>query len=684
MNKTKITKILIAALLLISCNIFAENNSPKLTDVALYKNGLGYFQMDGKVKDNESFVIPVKDSQINDILSSLYVLDLNGGRIMSVGYSVDNKNDQDILIKLPKSHSLTELLKELQGAEIEIDSTSKGSCKGKLIGLEPVYDIVDNKKIAKNYIITLLDGNNSISPVLMSTVSSYKILDKTLQKDLNKLLDLSLSSKYRHRKNITISTEGKGIRSILIGYLVDTPVWKSTYRIIFNSEDDNTPLILGYAIAENTTENDWDNIKISFISGAPLSFIMKLSEPLFIERPEVPIPGLNFLNVEWNNLSGSEIMNKSRRFESKDRSRKSFAKAEPAMEMAYSDSLASSAAGAGNWGQIIEQTNKANTTNEKVGEMFAYNVENNVSVPAGQAAMIPIISEKIKGERIFYFNKSFSGKVSKAFTFKNDTKITFDSGPVTFFQKTNNLGEGIIKEVLVPDTQIVIPYAIAETVTMNSNISSKKSDYIKGKIVNGLLRLTYTRTLTTKWLIDNKSLKPQKLWIDQPVTKNYNLEAPKKADSIVSGNYRFKINLKSNDTTEFNIIQSTTTFDMVSLTRAKEDTLLMYSKKGYISDKDKNILKKLTVLLAKKTSLKAIVDQIYKEIKSLSEDQNRLRKNVAMLRNSRNTKEQQLKNKWIDKVAKSEEEIEKKQESLKKANEQLDLINKQIAKTINS
>ena len=682
MKRINVTRLLILTLLLITCNIFAESNTPKLTNVVLYKNGLAYFQMTGKVEDNESFIVQAKNSQINDILSSLYVIDLNGGKIASISYKTNNKEDQNILIKLPKNNSLTELLKELQGAEVEINSSSNGICIGKLIGLEPVYDIIDNKKIAKNYIITLLDKNNLINPILLSTVSSYKILNKTLQKDLNKLLDLSLSSKYKHRKDILISTEGKGERDIVLGYLTEAPVWKSTYRIIFNSENDNSPLILGYAIAENTTENDWNNIKISFVSGAPLSFIMQLSKPLFIERPEVPIPGLNFLNVDWNNLSGSEIIKQKRTAVNESKSRRLFAKAAPDMEMASSDRVNAVALGGSSFSQIAAQSNKANTTNKNIGEMFTYDVENAVSVSAGQSAMIPIVSERIKGENIFYFNKSFSNNVSKAFSFNNDSKITFDSGPVTFFQNSNNIGEGLIKETLTPESKIVIPYSIAKAVVLNSKVSSTKSNYVKGKIVNNLLKLTYTRTKNTEWLIDNKSSKTQKLWIDQPKAANYSLVEPEKPDATVSGNYRFKIDLKPNDSTIFNVKENRVTYDTVYLTNSNEDTLLIYSEKNYISDKDKKILKKLSSLLAKKSALKSNIDQMQKNIKSLSNDQTRLRKNVSMLYNSRNTKEQQLKNKWIEKIAKSEEEIEKGQEMLKNTNIQLTQIKKQIAQLI--
>ena len=660
-----------------------EDNVPKLTNVVLYKNGLGYFQMSGQVENNGSFQIPVKDTQINDILSSLYALDLNGGKITTVNYEINKSQNNDILIKLPQTGGLKNFLKEIKGAEIEIISSQVDKISGKLIGIEPIEEVVNNSIVNKDYQISLLGDDNCIHPILLSTVSSYKILNKSLQNDLNKLLDLALSSKYQHRKIITVNTEGKGIRNVVLGYLLNTPVWKTTYRIIFSSKYDTEPLILGYALAENVTENDWNNVKITFVAGAPLSFIMNLSEPFYVSRPNVPIPGLDFLNVNWNKLTGSDLIKKES-INSRSYQSKAMAAPVPSMELAYSDSamIPEELEAGGNYALIAAQSNQSSAIGEKIGETFTYNVNNKISVLTGQAAMIPIISEKIKGDRIYYFNKLFSDKAANAFAFKNETNITFDSGPVTFFQNANNLGEGIIKETLVNDSLIVIPYSIANSVILSTEIQSSKSDYIKGSIVNGFLRLSYTQAINTKWNIQNKNKKTVALWIDQPINSGYNLELPK-SDSIVSNCYRFKVDLKPQETTEFKVKEIRSTFDTISLINANESTILLYAGKSYIDTKDREILRKISILAAERAKLQNTVSDMNKQIKFLSEEQIRLRQNVTLLNNSRNAKEQNLRIQWVDKIAQSEENINKCQFTINQANDSLEKIREEINKLIN-
>src|SRR5580700_7835765 len=54
--------------------------------VVLYKNGVGYFEHLGKVRGNQDVTIPFTSGQLNDVLKSLTVLDLSGGRIAGVTY----------------------------------------------------------------------------------------------------------------------------------------------------------------------------------------------------------------------------------------------------------------------------------------------------------------------------------------------------------------------------------------------------------------------------------------------------------------------------------------------------------------------------------------------------------------------------------------------------------------------
>jgi hypothetical protein len=70
--------------------------------VVLYKTGVGYFEHSGQVRGNQSVEVDFTSSQLNDVLQSLTVLDLSGGRIAGVNYNSEAPLSQRLgMLRLP-------------------------------------------------------------------------------------------------------------------------------------------------------------------------------------------------------------------------------------------------------------------------------------------------------------------------------------------------------------------------------------------------------------------------------------------------------------------------------------------------------------------------------------------------------------------------------------------------------
>ena len=85
----------------------------------LYKNGVGYFEHLGEVRGSQEVTIAFTSGQLNDVLKSLTVLDLNGGRITGVGYGSSPPVDRqpgDLRLPAGEKTSLTEFLDAIRGA----------------------------------------------------------------------------------------------------------------------------------------------------------------------------------------------------------------------------------------------------------------------------------------------------------------------------------------------------------------------------------------------------------------------------------------------------------------------------------------------------------------------------------------------------------------------------------------
>ena len=78
---------------------------------------------------------------------------------------------------------------------------------------------------------------------------------------------------------------GKGEREVRVGYIQEAPVWKTSYRLVL--DENGKPFLQGWAIVENTTDIDWKDVRLTLVSGRPISFVMDLYSPLYATRPTI-------------------------------------------------------------------------------------------------------------------------------------------------------------------------------------------------------------------------------------------------------------------------------------------------------------------------------------------------------------------------------------------------------------
>src|SRR5205807_9878948 len=91
------------------------------------------------------------------------------------------------------------------------------------------------------------------------------------------------ASRSKDKRSVYIdSTDAKG-REIVASYMAPSPVWKSSYRLIFDASAQ--PTLEGWAIVDNTTGEDWTRVRLSLVSGRPISFISQLYAPRYVNRP---------------------------------------------------------------------------------------------------------------------------------------------------------------------------------------------------------------------------------------------------------------------------------------------------------------------------------------------------------------------------------------------------------------
>src|SRR5258705_10255464 len=257
--------------------------------VVLFSSGVGYFEHAGSIKGNASTELRFKTNQINDILKSLLLQDLGGGKVTTVVYPSQDpieKTLRSFQVDITGDPSLAELLAQLRGAKVQV--TAGGDVlNGTILGLEQRPKAVGEKGSIDVWVLNLISGG-TIRSVELADAKKIELEDAQLQEELSKALTALAQARDQDKKPVTLNFTGDGERQVRIGYVVETPIWKTSYRLVLPGEAKaDKPKLLGWAIVENQTDNDWGNVQLSLVSGRPISFIQDLYRPLYVPRPVV-------------------------------------------------------------------------------------------------------------------------------------------------------------------------------------------------------------------------------------------------------------------------------------------------------------------------------------------------------------------------------------------------------------
>ncbi len=274
----------------------AEATSPAdvlpVKRVVLYKNGVGYFEHTALVHGTQDLSIDFTSSQLNDVLKSLTAVDLGDGRISSVPYNSIAPLDERLKsLRLPFGEQVTRagFLQAMRGARVEVHSGASSTI-GRLLSVES-----SRRQDAKGNFVdvtefSVMTDAGEMKNFELNPATSVRIAERDLNDEVGRYLSLIGSSRARDVRRMALTASGSGDRDVFVSYISEVPIWKSTYRIIFPDKPGEKPLLQGWAIVDNTIGEDWKDVQLSLVAGAPQSFVQDISQPFYTRRPVIALP----------------------------------------------------------------------------------------------------------------------------------------------------------------------------------------------------------------------------------------------------------------------------------------------------------------------------------------------------------------------------------------------------------
>jgi hypothetical protein len=672
--------------------------------VELYKNGMGYFEHLGPVKGPQIVDVSLTSSQLNDALKSLTILDLGGGQIGSVNYDSAAPLDKrlaEVPIDLNSAPGLVEMLNHLRGAMLEI-RTPGGAASGKLMGAE-LRIKNSGPGLNSQYVqASLFSDGGEVKLIDLESAGALKFTDPKLASDLGRYLDLLNTTHQRDVRRLQIKTLGTGERQIFISYTSEVPIWKTTYRIILDPKQKT--LLQGWAIVDNTTPMDWLDVSLSLVSGAPISFIQNLSQPLYGKRPVVPLsagiqaapqtyestmqklPLANSNVKDLVKVMGGVVMTENPVFDADQTTLAGLTAANVNIQKdGVSANNARWNAGMNTPVNLSQQMSEAirqqafdTAQAQAVAEQFQYKIRQPVTIKRNSTALLPIIQSDIEGEKVSVFQpRGAETHPRLAFWLKNASGRTLDAGPVTIIDSNTFAGEGLI-EPIQPGESRLLSYAVDLGSEISTASGNERQRVERVQIDKGLIRM-FAKTVEKKaYKIRNNSETARAIVLEHPVRNGWKLISAAPVETSANF-YRFKVEVKPKTTVEFEVQEESPVESTFAVSSVTPEQIGVWIKDRSI---DPQIEKSLQAISEKKNEINDIAQKISdlgREESGIFRDQDRLRGNLDRL--GQIPEEAQLRQRYIkqmeaqeNRLAAMKAERDKLEEARLAAQKQLDAM----------
>src|SRR6185436_17021065 len=238
---------------------------PELKRVMLSTGGVGYFEYQIDVSGDAQIALPVRMDQVDDVLKSIVVFDSKGGK--GFVQLPSRAPLSDIFRGLPFGpdalNSNASLIQALKGSEV---SVSGPGIDGRIVSIvEETSKGENDTQTTRHRVGVMTDGG--LRQFILEEAESITFSDPVLQGQINQALVSVAEHREGQGRTLKIRALGEGSRTVTIAYVVETPLWKSSYRLATGGEKPGKAHIQGWAVLENVSGADWNDVDLTVVTG---------------------------------------------------------------------------------------------------------------------------------------------------------------------------------------------------------------------------------------------------------------------------------------------------------------------------------------------------------------------------------------------------------------------------------
>jgi hypothetical protein len=652
--------------------------------VVLFSSGVGFFQREGAIEGDARVDLTFPVNDINDLIKSMVLRDLDGGHISAVSYDSNapiERTLKSFAINLTGNPSFGEILHQARGEKVELSLANQGAgtLSGTIIGVEKQKQKVDKEVIeVPSLNLWCVDGARSVK---LSDVQRVRFLNATIDSEFKKALETLALSHDTLKKAVSIRFVGEGKRRVKVGYVIENPIWKTSYRLVLSPKGEEKPYLQGWAVVENPSDEDWKDVRMALVSGRPISFQMDLYQPLYVPRPVV-VPEL-FLGLNPVAYSGALIGTDNGARASLDAREADKEMKSRMMERLSAESATRRAGGFGGRGALAgaapgrpgfaDETRKAldgrmdlnrsvtsAASAAKLGDFFQYAIDRPVTLPRQKSALLPIVGKDVQATRVSIYNERVQARFPLlGLRFKNSSGLHLMQGPITVFEGSNYAGDAQIKDIQ-PNEERLLSYAIDLGTEVNPVPSSDSGRILTIKAVKGIIHTTVKNRQIKTYTIKNRNEQERTMLVEHPVNHAFRLVGEKPTETAADV-YRFEVKVPSGQTKNLVVTEEREDFHQYAFSTQSDEQIRFFMTQKVMSEQMKAGLKQAQELRWATEKTRREIAELQKQLNVIVEDQKRLRANLREMPETAKAYKR-----YLEKFDLQETQIEKYQADIKK------------------
>jgi hypothetical protein len=603
-----------------------------LSRVVLSTAGLAQFTHQGSVSPGSTVELSVRLDQVDDILKSLTVMDRQGavGAVRLPGKAPLTELFKDLPFRPEALNSAKDLLNSLAGSEVEVDG--KVSAKGRVLAVvsEEVVLANDGGKIERHRLTLMTD--KGLVQTLLDDVTALRFSDARVTAQIERALAGLTENRAKERRQLAIGFLGQGTRNVQVSYVVAAPVWKTAYRLVL-PKDGGRARLQGWAVVENLTGGDWQNVELVLASGNPVALRQPLYTAIFPERIEVPV------------TTAARVL--PRNDDSKDAAAQTVRKrTQVSKSLALPSPMMEERAGAGRMrANLGEEDDEPSSPPDPLGAAISaaraedastqllYRFPAQVVLATGHTMMVPFVDREIGATRTWLYQPETSARRPlAAVRLKNDGDSGLPAGIVTAYDTSGDAALNFVGDAQLPLLGKGSERFVTFALDAKTDIRREDNGVVRtvlGKAAGGSLTLSTRSRRTIAYEITAPADEDREIVAEEGRQDGWSIATGSGKVEETPTRYRSTIEAPKGKTTKSTLILEKVDSQTVVLTTlAPQEMLAHVSNLQNESPALKETVAKLEAVVSEIGRVRTQRAQLDAERRKIADDQDRIRRNL--------------------------------------------------------